>query len=291
MGFFDEAYDAMTLDEICYRLPGDLAVSALKRRVDNLPTLLDFVKTIGTQPSYVPDLKAHINGVISKEKVADIVQIFDATLQPALFGWLNEENKNRIKGEGRTSLDKKFIFNLAGDTDLEDLKYVLEETLKEPVANTAHIRAVLDKANYKVFPQLMDMVLGDTRPEVRETILGVRDPQNNGLISDYQRTAALKALVKSTNRLPYINKQNFKSFTALKPKERLDALNRYFNYFPTYRQLEVFDPMPTQEEFDMILFAGCLEHNDLVVSLSKRYKEITQDSPPETKDTDEDDDQ
>jgi hypothetical protein len=288
MSFFDEAYDAMTLDEISYRLPSELAVNALKRRLDNLPTLLDFIKTIGTQPSYVKELKDHINGIISNEKVADIVQVFDTTLQPSLFGWLNEENKNRIKDEGRASLDKKFVFNLAGEEDLEDLKYVLEETLKEPTANTPHIRAVLDKANYKIFPQLMNIIVGDTRPEVRETILGVRDPQNNSLISDYQRTAALKAFVKSNNRLPYINKQNFKSFTALKPKERLDALNKYLGYFPSFRQLEVFDPMPTQEEFDMILFAGCLEYNDLVVKLSHKYKEITQESAPvETDDEDE----
>ena len=288
MSIFDAAYDEMSLSEVCYRLPGELAVRSLKRRIDNLPTLLDFIKTIGTQPNFVPELKTHINGIISNEAVADIIATFDKSLHSSLFGWLDDSNKARIKNEGRASLDVKLLFNLADEKDLDDLKYVLDSVLKDPTLRTSQIHSVLNKAEHKIFPQLMDMVAADPRPEVKECILAVRS--NNDLISDHQRTVALKAFVKSTNRLPYLNKQNFKSFSALKPKERLDALNKYFNYFPSYRQIEIFEPSPTQEEFDMIVFAGCLEYNDLVVSLSSRYKQITQEEAPLVKEEDDDGD-
>ena len=46
MSFFDQAYDDMSLEEVCYRLPSDLAVNALKRRVTNLDTLMSFIEKV-----------------------------------------------------------------------------------------------------------------------------------------------------------------------------------------------------------------------------------------------------
>ena len=280
MSIFDQAYDEMSLQEVCYRLPGDLAVRALKRRVNGLPELLDFIKTVGSQPTFVPDLKNHINGLITTETVADVLTLFGQETHSSLFGWLDDANKNRLKNEGRDSLSTKFLFNLAGEKDLEDLKHVLDSVLKDAAPRTSAVLSVLDKADSKIFPQLMDVVSKDTRPEVRECILAINNSANSNLVSDHQRTVALKAFVKSTSSLPYMGKQNFKSFTALKPKERLDAISKYFNYFPSFRKIDIFEPSPTQEEFDMILFAGCIEFNDLVSKLSNRYKEITELDPP-----------
>src|SRR5690348_15663216 len=126
MSIFDQAYDEMTLQEVCFRLPGELAVRALKRRVNDLPTLLDFIKAVGSQPTFVPDLKQHINGLITNEQVADVLTLFGQETHSSLFGWLDDANKNRLKNEGRESLSTKFLFNLAGEKDLDDLKYVLE---------------------------------------------------------------------------------------------------------------------------------------------------------------------
>ena len=47
MSIFDQAYDNMSWQEVCYRLPGDLAVNALKRRVNNLDTLKMFFDNVG----------------------------------------------------------------------------------------------------------------------------------------------------------------------------------------------------------------------------------------------------
>ena len=53
------------------------------------------------------------------------------------------------------------------------------------------------------------------------------------------------------------------------------ALDRYLNYFPTYRKVKVFDPEPTEDEMNLILFAGCFQFNDLVEKIVEKYNKIT----------------
>ena len=47
MSFFDQAYDEMSWQEICYRLPSELAIDALQRRINNLDTLRMFFDNVG----------------------------------------------------------------------------------------------------------------------------------------------------------------------------------------------------------------------------------------------------
>lgn len=287
MGFFDKQYDQMNLQEVCYRLPSELAVGSLKRRITDLMTLLDFVKTVGGQPTFVPELKEHINNLISNETVPNVLAVFDKEQHKSLFGWLNETNKNRLKNEGRASLDRKFLFNLAGNKDLEDLKAVLTNILEEPEVKIMAVSSVLNKADPEIFGQLMDIVIRDKRPEVRQCVLALNS-KNANLVSDNQLLVGLKAFVVSFTKLPQINKLDFKLFSNLKPLERLGALGKYFTYFRPYHKISVFSTNPSQEEFDTILFAGCLEHNDLVVELNEKFKQLTQMDEP-VKDTDDED--
>ncbi len=280
MSIFDQAYDEMTLTEVCSRLPGELAIKAITRRINDLPSLLDFVKTVGSQPSFVKDLSAHINDVFSKYSTQDILNTFEQGLHPSLFAWLNDGNKNRLKNEGKDKISTTFLFNLSGSKELDSLKSVLENVLGEQSVRQSAVLSVLNKADQDIFPQLLDIVVKDQRPEVRECILAISTFGNNQLVSDLQKTIALKAFVKS-GQLRAVNVLDFKLFSTLKPLERLTALAKYLNYFPTYRQVKVFDPSPTEDEFNLILFAGCIEHNDLVSKLSKQYKEITEEDAPE----------
>jgi hypothetical protein len=87
--------------------------------------------------------------------------------------------------------------------------------------------------------------------------------------------------VKGPNSIQALH---FKLFSQLKPLERLMALKKYFSYFPKFHKIRVFDPEPTQEEFDMTLFAGCIEHNDIVNDITQAYKDITESDPPKEPD-------
>jgi len=159
------------------------------------------------------------------------------------------------------------------------LSEVLADILTEEFANQGSIISVLQKANSKVFNQLLDTVMRDTRPEVRQCVLGVS--LNRNLLTDHQLTMGLKAFAQATTPLHgFGGLLSVKTFSALRPEERLHALEKYLNFFPKYRQLVVFEPEPSKEEFDMILFAGCIEQNDLVNRLSKTYQEITEELPP-----------
>ena len=51
--------------------------------------------------------------------------------------------------------------------------------------------------------------------------------------------------------------------------------------------MPVFNPAPSEEEFQLILFAGCIEHNERVVKLNELYKQITEADPPKDADEDE----
>ena len=279
MSIFDQAYDEMTLTEVCSRLPGELASRAIYRRVNDLPSLLDFIKSVGTQPSFSKDLKLHINSVVAKIPSADLLSTFEKELHHSLFHWLDDDNKNRLKNEGKESLDTKFLFNLAKEDDLEVLSLVLTKTLAEPIVKQSAVLSVLDKADPSVFPQLLDVVIKDQRPEVKECILAVSKFGNKQLIGEMHKLVALKAFVKS-GQIKVMNRLDFKLFSALKPKERIDAISKYFNYFPKYRKLRVFDSEPTEDEFSMILFAGCLEHNDVILKLKQQYKDITEEDDP-----------
>lgn len=279
MSIFDQAYDEMTLVEVCVRLPGELAVNALKRRINDLVSLLEFLETAGSQPADIKPVREHVNNILNKYSVVDIFDTFKQESHPALFNWLNEENAKRLKEEGKDKLTRKFKFNLSKDNDIETLGEVLIDILAEDFVNQPAIVSVLQKADSTVFNQLLDSVIRDARPEVKQCILGVST--NRGLLTDHQLTIGLKAFAQSATPLAGIGGLlNFKLFSALRPDERLYALEKYFSYFPKYRQLSVFNPEPSKEEFDLILFAGCIEQNDLVSKLNKVYQEITEELPP-----------
>lgn len=280
MSFFDQAYDEMSWQEVCYRLPSDLAVSALKRRINNLDTMLTFFELAQSQPAHVKDLKDHINNVVMEYDVDEVFDTFEAKMHPVLFNWMNENNLKRLKDDGQDKMTYKFLFNLATPDDVESLTKVLDIVLEKDHAVQSEVLSILNKVSNKHFHQLLSAVLGDPRPEVRVCALSVSDPHNQRLVSELHQTIALKALAKSTAHDRYMNPLNFKLFSNLRPKERLISLDRYFRAFPKYKQLQIFDPMPTEDEFNLVLFAGCIEHNDTVKKLHDAYKDITSSEKP-----------
>lgn len=293
MSFFDQVYDDMSWEEVCYRLPSELAINALLRRITNLQTLRMFIESVGTQPSGIKELKAHVNEILSNEKPDDIMGEFsEDKFEKVLFNWMEDNNRKRIRDNDPDSLSMKYLFNSTDSDDLDGMNVVLNRILSESMINSSHMRAVLNKADDAVFASMLDTILKDSRPEVRVMVLSVSGATNKGMISDLQRTIGLKALAKcgSTRPVASMSVLPIDVFSNLKPLERLTALERYLDYFPTYRKVPAFNPEPTKEEFDMILFAGCIEHNDKVTKLNEKYHLITEADLPQAEDEEEDDD-
>jgi len=275
MSFFDQAYDEMSLIEVCARLPSELAISAIKRRVNDLRTLLEFMEASGAQPASVVEIKEYFNEILSKYTTDDVFDIFKEDNHPLLFNWLNKANAEKLKNEGKAKLTRKFKFNLAGDKDLDLLDEVMTETLSENIVKQSAVLSILSKANNTIFNQLVERIIKDKRPEVRQCLLAVS--HNSDLLTEHQLVVGLKALAASTENVMMIGQLlDMKLFSALKPMERLVSLEKYLNMFPTYKQIKVFSPEPSKEELEMILFSGCIEHNDLVVKLNQQYKDITE---------------
>lgn len=287
--FFDQEYDDMTWSQVCYRLPGELAVNALKRRVNNLDTLVMFFDNVGSQPSGIKELRAHVNDVIADFTVDEVFEKFETPSHPLLFNWMDSKNKDRLKDDGQENLSHKFLFNLSDPNDVTSLNRVLDSVLEEEHPAQSQIISVLNKVSSVHFNSFLDRIMKDARPSVRVCALSVRDVHNEQLISNFQKVIALKALVK----MPFpeersIGMLDFKIFSDLRPADRMTALEKYFNQFPKYRQIKVFSPEPTDDEFQLVIFAGCIEHNDRVKKLNETYKEITELEPPASEDEEED---
>jgi hypothetical protein len=281
MGFFDAAFDNMSLEEVGYRLPGELAVSALKRRITNLDTLLTFFASCGTKSNGVKELKAHINSILNAYSATDILAKFDETHHPTLFGWVDAANQNRLKTDGRAALTTKLLFNMTDDKDVAGLTEVLDRTLKDPELKQSAVLSVLHKADTAVFPNLVNKIIRDPRPEVRCLVLSVGTEAKRKQMGPNTLLVGLKALAKSTaTGTRCTDLQDFNLFGQLKASERLTALKKYLDQFPKYRKASAFLKEPTDEELDFILFAGCLDQNDLVVELKEMYNQITKAEAP-----------
>jgi len=316
MSIFDKAYDEMNWYQVCSRLPGELAVRALQRRILNLSTLSTFVDTAGSTVINIGDLKGHVNNVLANASLDDIFDTFDEAKHPILFQWLDDENTKRIKENARDKLTTKFKFNITESSDEEGLAEILDTVLTEDLQDvpsdfstfmdpncadcgafgepcdvhmpelseqsSKRIRAVLEKADSSVFKTLVNKVLGDKRPTVRASVLGLFNYGNNCTLTDNQNLIALKAFVKlpDTSTLNAIRTLNYKLFSELRPMERLVALERYLNYFPRYRKIKLFEPMPTLDEFKYLLFSCSIEHHERVEALYQQFRDITELDPP-----------
>ena len=192
-----------------------------------------------------------------------------------LFGWLNDKNKKELTAKGRDHFTIEFLFNLTSPDDHEQLNYILDKVIKDN--DVPKISSVLRKVDTEYFQNMVSKILTNDKPEIRSLVLSVAG-KNSETISEHQKMIGLKAFAKLPESFAgsgYINKLDFKLFKELKPLERIMALDRYLNYFPTYRKVKVFDPEPTEDEMNLILFAGCFQFNDLVEKIVEKYNKIT----------------
>lgn len=297
MSFFDRAYDNMDWGEVCCRLPAELAVKALKRRIISLETLDMFFEATGVKTRDVKELKDHINELLTNSSLDDILSKFDQSKHPVLFNWLNDDNKKRIQEGGKEELDIAFRFNLVKSDDAEELSNLLDAVLDEDLQDkegsrqsSARIRSVLEKADTNVFRSLVERILADSRPEVRVCILALSNYNHWASLSDNQKIIALKALSKEQKAsLPMVGSVSHKLFAELRPLERLNTLEKYLSYYPSYRKLTPFKPECSTEEFHMLLFAESIAHHDRVVALNERFKDIVERDPPVADDLEDDD--
>lgn len=283
---FDQAYDEMALDEVICRLPGELAIRAMERRIKTPKDVVEFFKYVTKDVKNVEDLSVHINSILYNTPVKDIVAEVGEEFHLMLFTWMNKMNLDRFKNEGKNYLPIKLLFNMAKEDDIDILESVLDRILSEQIVKRSAILSVLDKINHKHFYKILETVIKDKRPIVKSCVLSVTSSKNKKLITDNYKLIGLKALVqipKEERNIGYINKINFDLFTQLKPLERLTALEIYFTFFPKFQKVHPFDPMPSAEEFDAILFAGCCQHYDLVAGLHATYKDITENTAPPKK--------
>lgn len=279
MSIFDAAYDAMSWQEVCYRLPSELAINALKRRITNLDTLKMFFDNLGSKISSIKPLKDHVNSIISSVKLDDMFATFDASYHPMLFNWMTSENAARFKEADPAKLGLKFLFNLTGSKDQAGLEAIMDKVLAEDL-NLSHVRAVLSKADDTCVAPLLSKISVDVRPEVRAMLLSVPG-SNSYKVSELQKIIGLKALAKcSSSPLNGINMLGLNVFASLRPAERMICLERYLDCFPLYRKIPAFEPAPSEEELKILLFAGCIEENDAVTKILEKYKQITEMDPP-----------
>ena len=312
MSIFDKAYDEMSMAQVCSRLPGELSIRALKRRILNLDTLYSFIEINKHAHNNVQELKWLVNGILASASLDEIFEKFKPEAHPVLFQWLDDSNTKRIKDNAKDKLTTTFRFNLTDSTDEAELSSIMDKVLAEDlqgIVNTMdpncqdctslgeacdnhyvaptsensskRIRAVLDKASPDVFKTLVEKVLADKRPEVKASVLGVVGSRNRRTLTDNQMLIALKAFAKAdTSSLRSVKTLSYSIFAELRPLERLAALEKYFAYYPEYRKLEVFDPMPTLEEFKFLLFSCTVEHYERVETLISRFRNITELDPP-----------
>ena len=283
MSFFDSVFDQMSWSEICCRLPGEQAVAGIKRRITNLDTLRLFFDNVGIKTKKNETIKSHVNQIISGVSVDDLLATFTTDKHPLLFNWLDDVNLKRVKSEGVAKLDVKFLYNAANSKDEAEMVSVMDKVLKEPELDQAKVRSVLHKADDNCMAELIGMILADPRPEVRCCVLAITGMSNKSKVTDLQRMIGLKAYAKcqSEEPLPYIMVMDFNLFSSLRPLERVIALERYLKCFPLYQHREVFPTPPTEEEFQVILFAGCMSETDRVTNIMKLYNQITKEDEPE----------
>jgi hypothetical protein len=141
-----------------------------------------------------------------------------------------------------------------------------------------------------LFVDLAEIVIRAGKPEATSVLLSVRSSHFE-MLSDMQRVMALKAFAKSTNPTKgAVTKLDFRLFTELNPRERLTAFSRYLDFFPQHKHIEVFYPSPSNEELEAALFSGCIEFNDEVNEIWKKYNAIVNDNPPVVEEDKEEDD-
>jgi hypothetical protein len=281
----NQAYDEMDLSEVLCRLPSEFAIGSIKRRINSIDKFKEFFKTRDAGgASKCEEIKNHINEIVSATGIDDIFDTLTPDYHPTLFGWLNSINKARLLKNGKDRLTIQFIFNLTESNDLDGMRYVLNRVLSETDPQIPKVISILNGIDKEYFQQLVDPIIKDARPKVKSSILSVHKKSNFKTISDHQKMIALKAFAKipaSDEGSRHIQPIDFKLFQSLKPLERIMALDRYLNYFPKHRKIKVFDPEPTKDEFDSILFAGCFQFNDVVEDIVKKYNAITKDDDPD----------
>ena len=170
---FDASFDKMSIEQVCFRLPGKLAVSALKRRILNLDTLVAFFDTCGTIKNGVDELKSYINELFNKYTTAEILDKFPADKHKILFVWLDEANKTRIKNDNRGTLSLKLLFNMTDAKDSAGLHEILDRILSDAELKQSQALAVLHKADVSVFAGLVNKVMRDKRDEIKSLVLNV----------------------------------------------------------------------------------------------------------------------
>lgn len=272
-----QAYDEMKLYEVVCRLPGDYAMAALKRRVSSPAGFEKFFSTPDVDGAgKITAVKDYINEVVAGVSVASLLNDVDAKLYPKLFGWLSADNKSRILADGGNILSPEFVFNLSDKSNVDEMVFALRRVLEEPEPGVSKVTSVLNRADASCLNTLVGVVLKDARPLVVSSILSIYSKADK--ITDHQKMIALKAFAKipeSQAGSRHVEPVDFRLFQDLKPLERIMALGRYLGYFSAGGRAAPFNPAPSEEDFDKILFAGAFQYNDLVEDIKKKYQAIT----------------
>lgn len=272
--FIDSIFDNMSIDELVCRLPGENALNAIKRRFGGIQGISDMLNSQdGKTISGLKEVKHYINDVVKDADVEEINGVFGEDSFVRLFNLLAEDTKYKLLDKGKNTFPIKVVFNLADKKDLTAMSSILDRILS--TNNTENVSAqclsVLNSISPECFNILAPRVLSDSRPEVSAVILSIGNGVNYRVISDHQKMIALKSFAKlpASNRgLAFVNSIDFKLFQNLKPLERLMALGRYLNHAD---KKQPFDPMPTRDEMEEALFAGCFQYNDMVEDIMKQY--------------------
>lgn len=279
---FDQAYDEMALDEVIYRLPGELAVSAFKRRVKTAEDILEVLKVREAKDAaYEYSVKEHINNIISNMPIEDLTKV-DEKYHPRMFKWLNNANITRLKEYGVDYVNTKLLFNITQPDEVSVWESLLNKELNASEVNKAHVARIADKIDGDYFGSIIDKLLSDARPEVKASILKISGP-NVKKITEQQYLVALKAYSKCSppTTTDVIRVLDWNLMMQLKAHERFTVIKYYISNMPEFKKIKAFYNSPTLDEFTQAIFPMSIQFNEEFNKILEQYKRITEEEPPQ----------
>lgn len=279
---FDQAYDEMTLDEVIYRLPGELAVSAFKRRVKTAEDILEILK-VSESKSAASELsvREHINDIIANMPIEDLVKV-DEKYHPRMFKWLNKSNTDRIKEYGVDYISTKLLFNITDPDEHTVWEALLQKTINASPINKTYIARIAEKIDSDYFGSILNIILSNSRPEVRSAVLQIQARPNVSYITEQQLILGLKAYAKCTPSETYeaIRLLDWEWLKQLKAQERFFVIKNYLTHMPEFQKLKVFKNQPSFDEFKNYIFPASIQFNEEFNQLLERYSKVTQEDAP-----------
>lgn len=283
MGFFDDAYDEMSFKEVSFRLPSELAISSIKRRVNNTESAVEFINSAPKAFEF-KEVKDIVNSVMVSDGFKGFFDAFKEK-EATLFKWVSKDNRANLIENHFSDIPLKLAFNMVDKNDADKMKLLFNMIIRDPESVKAQMRAIIDKASVSLKMELIDAVVKSSRDDLKIGVLETSFDKWEELVDNRTIHLCLKSLAShaikndfDVNFVP-INALSFSSFDKLKPMERLASLKAYLKAVdavkrPSGSKIKPFKEDITEEQIENALFAGSVNENDLVTEIKGLFSSI-----------------